>query len=549
MSRPFVPGGPQRFKHQRHGLREILRLGGVAALVFDPGTGKTATTIDYMSILAHGLGREEVRVLVICPLAAVSSWTKQMPRWVSSGLGYWAEALGGSILQRAEALASRGGNPFPRQLSRGKRVKAGTGPRSLHHGLSWSWTAGPGKHELSAGPDDVPGPRIVLEVVNLETFASRRAHGSRTYADIMLDAVRRYGPDLVVVDESHKIKSASGNASRLLARITPHVPRRLILTGTLMPHGMLDVFGQWRFLAPTDFGEMGADGRRSPATFGRFKGRYARMGGYLGREVVGYQNVDEFQDILAQRAIVVKKADALDLPPTQDVEVSVQLSEREQRAYAEMKRTLAADLGDGSMVTVESRLTQMMRLRQITSGHVPDDAGQVQEIGDSKIRTVRSLVHDSLAGESRVVVFGQLKPEIRRIAEALRQKGTEVMLIDGDTDKEERLRMRERFGSDDPARIVLVAQIQTMSLSVNELVTSCHAVFASQSLQRDEYVQARDRLDRIGQTRPVTFWHVNAPGTVDDVILRSHRDRTDLENAVLRHILGTEEEEGEEPKE
>ena len=97
--------------------------------------------------------------------------------------------------------------------------------------------------------------------------------------------------------------------------------------------------------------------------------------------------------------------------------------------------------------------------------------------------------------------------------------------------------MRRRFGSDDPQRMVMVAQIKTMSLAVNELVTASHAIFGSMTQQRDEYIQARDRLNRLGQTRPVTFWHVAAPGTVDEVVMQSHKDRTNLENAMLKHVM------------
>lgn len=85
----------------------------------------------------------------------------------------------------------------------------------------------------------------------------------------------------------------------------------------------------------------------------------------------------------------------------------------------------------------------------------------------------------------------------------------------------------------------MIAQVGTMSLAVNELVTANHAVFTSLSQKRDEYIQARDRLDRLGQTRPVTFWNVVVPGTVDEVILQSHRDRTDLEQAILGTFWGT----------
>ena len=161
----------------------------------------------------------------------------------------------------------------------------------------------------------------------------------------------------------------------------------------------------------------------------------------------------------------------------------------------------------------------------------------MHEVGDSKVQTIRSLVHDTLAGESRVVVFCQFTHEILALKKALAAKGTEVMVIAGGTPNDERMRMRQRFGSAAPERMVMVAQITTMSLAVNELVTASNAVFGSMTLQRDEYVQARDRLNRLGQERPVTFWHVVAPGTVDEVILQSHQQRTDLETAVLRHIL------------
>lgn len=124
----------------------------------------------------------------------------------------------------------------------------------------------------------------------------------------------------------------------------------------------------------------------------------------------------------------------------------------------------------------------------------------------------------------------------------LAQSGTKVVTISGDTPAKERAAIRALFGSDTPERIVLVAQIKTMSLAVNELVTASHAVFASLPNQRDDIEQARARLDRQGQTRPVTIWTAAAPGTVDDVILKAYHDRTDLETAILNHVKNQEQE-------
>ena len=535
----FVPGGPERFAHQKRGLNRLIRNRGVGALLYDPGLGKTAVVIDYASVLALKLPQPEVKVLVICPLAAVDTWVMQMGKFVSDDVNYWAEAVGGSLLQRAETLASRGGNPYTRQMSKGK-YRTGRGPRTAHLGKSWAWAARPDTVEQEDGPEAVPGPRIVMEVVNLDTITQRSKVGSRTMADIQVDAIKRFGPDLIVVDESHKIKSANGNASRLLARVSPSVKRRIILTGTVMPHSPLDVFGQWRFLDPYAFGHRQPDGSWRQATFGGFKNRFAKLGGWMGKEVVGYRNLDEMQTIMSKAAVVARKDEALDLPETLDVTVPVHLTAKETKAYADMKEQLAAQIAKGVSVSATSMLTQRIRLRQITSGHVPSDDGEMQIIGDSKVKAVQSIVNDSLVGEKRIVVFAFFSTEIAMLRKAFEDKDgtTEVQVIEGSTSTDERMRLRRRFGSDDPQRMVMIAQIKTMSLAVNELITANHAIFASMSEQRDDMVQARDRLNRIGQTRPITFWYCAAPGTVDDVIKKTHGDRGDLEAAMLHHIRG-----------
>lgn len=503
-------------------------------------TGKTATTLDYCSLLALKAPTGEARVLVVCPLAAVDTWVQQAEVFVSPQVHVWAEALGGSLIQRGESLAARGGNPFRDTWLPGDKVAA----RAVGVRNSWAWYARASESRtrpitITEGPNGLgtDKPRLVIEVVNLDTFTSRRPYKSGTMADYMVNAVRRYQPDLVIVDESHKIKSAQGNASRLLARIAKDVPRRVILTGTVMPHSPLDVFGQWRFLDPYAFGSTLKDGSTKQATFTDFKYRYAVMGGYMGHEVTGFRNLDDMREIMGRNAAVARKAEALDLPATMDVEVPVELAPAEKKAYIQMKESLAATLSTGTM-TVPNRLSQMLRLRQITSGYLPDSNGVNHILGASKVKTIDSIVHDNLAGEKRIVVFALFTQEIEMLRKKLERSGTEVMVITGGTAGEDRMAMRKRFGDPDiDQRIVLVAQIKTLSLAVNELVTANHCIFASLSQQRDDLIQARDRLNRIGQTRPVTFWYALAPGTVDMVIMQSHRDRTDLEDAMLAHIL------------
>lgn len=549
----FEFGGPPRFAHQKRGLAKLLACKGVGALLMEPGTGKTAVTLDYCSLLALASPRREARVLVIGPLAAVDQWALQAPKWVSPQVNVWAEALGGSVMQRVEALRSRGGKNVAKPTG-GRGRGAGDDVRALHANRSWALAARRDGVDLTrqmaskAGPDVLGDskPRLVIEAINLDTLSQRRQVGSRTMADVVLSAVTDFDPDLIVIDEMHKIKSVASNASRLAGRIGSRVERRIGLTGTVIPHSPLDVYGQWRFLDPHAFGRVQPNGERRVATFKHFKEDYAEMGGYMGHEVVGFKNLDRLEEIMGERSSVAIKEECLDLPDAIDTVLPVALSAKELKAYEDMRTKLqvefreeddvreAADGGDAA--TAASRLVRMTRLRQITAGHLPDDAGEVREIGRSKAKTIASLIHDTLEDEKRIVVFGTFTRELAALEEEIADKRTTVLRIDGSTKPEDRLAMRQRFGSDDPGRLVIVAQIKTLSVAVNELVTARNAIFASLPWQRDDIVQARDRLNRLGQKSATTFWYALAPNTVDDLVFQAYQDRTDLEKTLMNHI-------------
>lgn len=539
----FQPGGKPRYKHQKQGLKRILETGGVTALLMEPGTGKTYVALDYAAVLALKLpatpdGVQEARVLVVAPLAAVDSWIDQTVEGMSPQVDYWAEVIGGTIREKGEALAARGGAPFKRGT---KPATQGVDPSALHVRKATTFAAYAQGHDVDPrkGPAGFPGsrPRVILEVINLDAFSRRDEIRGGTLADHMLAAVKRFGPDLLVVDEMHKLKTPSSNTSRLMYRISPRVKRRLGLTGTVMPKSPIDVYGQWKYLEPEAFGTIDKNGRRKAANKQEFEDRYVQFGGFMGKEIVGFKNLDELQNIMAKNSIVVRKEDALDLPPTTDAVVKFNLNHAEQKAYTEIRKKLATEFTDGETAHVDNPLTRSLRLRQITSGHLPDDNKEIRDLGGTRIKTIASLVNDTLADEKRVVVFSLFSHEVRQLTKALKTRGTEVMVISGATKSSQRIAIRKRFGSKAPGRMVLVAQVSTLSLAVNELVTASHAVYGSMTLQRSDYIQSKDRLNRIGQTRPVTFWHVEAAGTIDEIVRASHQQGTDLESDILKHIM------------
>lgn len=493
-------------------------------------THNTGTTLSWVDGIARAKPGREVRVLVVAPLTAADTWVLQAPPFMDS-------------MVKARMMQGSTASILTKMVKARNWVDVPDAKIKVDH---------PG-----SVASQVSGSKVTILSMSAGAVSSYCAdHERRTD---MMQAVRKYAPHLIVVDESHIIKSPNANISTAMYQMGQIAPFRIILTGTVEPHSPLDVFGQWRFLAPWTFSnEYGEDYTKRPAkmtkdqrkaikpwSWTRFKARYSTPGGYQGKGIGEFVNLDDLYDRVAERAHVVKKEDALDLPPVTDIPVHVTLSPKERKAYDQMRDELALELASGELIEAPNALAKIMKLRQVTAGFVKDtETKEIHVVGTSKQKAVSEVVNIQLAGEKRLVVFAYFRAECDALAAMLRRtnKGATVEVVTGATKPKDRLAIRQRFAdvSGNPERTILVAQARTMSLSVNELVTAQHAVFVSLSERRDDWVQARGRLDRNGQKgQHVTFWNVIVPDTVDEIMLDKHRDRGDLEKALLDHIRNT----------
>jgi SNF2 family DNA or RNA helicase len=521
--RTFVPGGPVRMAHQQQALQDVIRNKGSHALLMDMGTGKTAVVWDYLSLLALRYG--ECRVLVVCPKVVRDSWGQQGLKFAHPQVSLWCETLTGLRMDKAKRLQALGVDTAMRMHTEKPEVTlrdAGNphvrvNPRSL-------------------GPGAMRAPRVVMAIANYDTFSSRARHGSKTMADVMLAAVGKFNPHIVVADEGHYARNPS-NIGRFMARLGRGVPRRLLLTGTPMPHSPIDILQQWHFVDPDEF--VTDHGR----PWGRpyFLERYAVLGGWQGKEVIRWRGLDHLQARIAKRATVVSKEDALDLPPITEVVHRFALSSKERGAYRDMAKRMVVSLEAGEL-TEDNRLVQMLRLRQITSGFVHDTGtGKDEILGTSKLDAAVEILDDVMAGESRAVVFCWSRLEMARLAERFgrgRLWDAQPLLISGQTKDADRKAILERFLNvkANPEKIVVIAQIRTVSVGINEFVSASNVLFLSLSQQREEFLQARDRLHRIGQEKPVTVHVLLAKNSVDGQIWRHYQQRTDLEASILDHV-------------
>jgi len=374
--------------------------------------------------------------------------------------------------------------------------------------------------------NDRPRPRVELldHARRAGKSAAERKAQAASHADIAIinyesvwrkplgGKLRSLPWGLIILDESHRIKSASGKASRYISWLSNVVPRRLALTGTPMPHSPLDIYAQYRAIAPHVYG-------RSVALF---RARYAIMGGFQGRVVVGWQHADELSRKFRSIAYEVKTDAVLTLPPAVDATRTFALSPTARRAYNSLEADFWAAVEGGEIVAYNA-LAKLLRLAQITSGYLVSEARRI-EVDDGKRALLADIIED-LPADDKPVVFCRFRHDLNVVHDVARSARRPSYEVSGDAKQQDAWRVSEGG--------VMAAQMQAGSLGL-DLTAARTAVFYSLGFSLGDYLQARARLRRPGQNaESVQYIHLVAAQSVDERIMRALRRREGVVESIL----------------
>lgn len=336
----------------------------------------------------------------------------------------------------------------------------------------------------------------------------------------MEQALAAWGPDLIVCDEGHKIKTHNISASKAMHRLGAKAGYRLLLTGTLITNKAIDVFSPYKFLNPTIFG----------TSFYAFRSRYFDMVGYGNHTPVLKKSMEaDLSARLHSIAYRAAKADCLDLPETTDVVRQVELEPAARKIYRSLVKESFAELASGE-VTAPNVLTRLLRLSQLTGGFLGNDENAaVQQISSAKLSAMEDILESAVAEGQKLVIIARFLPEIRAICKELDGRGLRYACITGEV--QDRAAQVAQF-QNDPDVPVFVGQIATAGLGLT-LTAASTMVFYSLDYSMSNYEQAKARIHRVGQRNPCTYIHLIAKGTVDEKVLTALRNKADLAKALV----------------
>ncbi|MGN1043551.1 MAG: DEAD/DEAH box helicase [Acutalibacteraceae bacterium] len=447
------------YQHQEEAWRFVMgkfENPGGAALLIEMGCGKSLISVAAAGALYQA---EKIRkLLIVCPLSICGVWEEEFSKF--AGFDYDLKILRGTADSKTMML-------------------------NLMNGAS-----------------------LQVAVVNYESVWRIEPQ------------IKNWMPDMIIVDESHKIKTHNIAASKSLHRLGEKTSYRLILTGTLITNKAIDAFSQYKFLEPRIFGK----------SFYAFRNRYFDMVGYGNHTPVLKKSMEpELKKKIHSIAFRATKAECLDLPETTDIVRSVELEPNAMNIYKHLVRDSFAELSRGE-VTATNILTKILRLSQLTGGFLGDDEGkEIHQISTAKLNALEDIVDEVTSSGKKLVVIARFIPEIEAITDLLSKKKLKFSIITGNV--KNRSEQIEKFQNDSDV-LVFVGQIATAGLGIT-LTAASTMVFYSLDYSMSNFEQTKARIHRAGQCDPCTYIYLIAKGTIDEKVMKSLNKKYDLASSLI----------------
>lgn len=327
---------------------------------------------------------------------------------------------------------------------------------------------------------------------------------------------------MVIVDESTYIKGHDSIRTWRITKLSEQTRYRLILTGTPLSQGVVDLYAQMRFLSPKILGY------RSWYSFSRNHLEYSeKFPGMIVRSLNTRYLAKRIRPYIYQ----VTKEECLDLPEKLYESFCCHLSDEQREWYYWARERAFQDMMDDEDFGSYHLFRLFTSLQSIVCGfwNRPQKTllqvrrGEKQEyermvFPESRTGLMMDIIKRIPSGE-KIIIWAKFRYSIQRIVDELsKEYGPEsVTQFHGGLREKERNDQVERFKRD--ARFFIGTQsCAGHGLTLNE---ASHVIFYANGFKYSERVQAEDRNHRIGQDKAVTYIDVYSNSGIDGRIMKA----------------------------
>ena len=350
------------FEHQKDALKKCWNKKAFAIFA-EMGTGKTKIALDNACIL-YNKGRID-RLLVVAPKGTYMNWVDQeipvhVPDYIEKDILAWKP----NITEKYEL-----------------QLKAIRNPENF---------------------------KLKIFVMNVESLSTKKGC---YYARLFLSS-----KSMMIVDESTTIKNPQAKRTKNILELSKEAPYKRILTGSPVTQSPMDLWSQMDFLEPEILGQQ---------SFYAFRTKYAVLitasaagGTHKFQKIVKFKNLKELGKLVSPHSYRILKKDCLDLPDKIFTKRIIELSDEQKKAYSEMK-TSAITILKGEAATAVNVLTQLIKLHQITCGHMKTDSGDIINLKNSRLDELMQILGETTG---KAIIWANYIHDINTIESAIKKE-------------------------------------------------------------------------------------------------------------------------------
>ena len=342
-------------------------------------------------------------------------------------------------------------------------------------------------------------PKVRWYVVGIESMSS----SNRVVSTVNKLITER---TMVVLDESSYIKGHHSKRTERLTFICAKAKYRLILTGTPLSQGVVDLFAQMRFLSDKILGY---------GSFYSFAANHLEYSEKFPGMIVRAHNTEWLAAKIDPYVYQVRKEDCVDLPKKHYSSVYFTRSKEQEKAYDELKDRFLAD------VEIEEwnshKLFQLFSaLQQIVSGFYNDiKKNQFREFNNDRIVTFEEKILQ-IPDTEQVIVWAKYIYDIEQIEKVLDSNNKTYVIYTGKQNEKQKEEAKAKFQSGEAKYFVSTPSSGGHGLTLIEATT---VVFYNNGFKYSERIQAEDRAHRIGQTKSVHYIDIVCQNSIDERIM------------------------------
>lgn len=327
---------------------------------------------------------------------------------------------------------------------------------------------------------------------------------------------------MVVLDEAHKIKNPNAKRSRSIMSFADMAVSRIILTGTPIPNGYVDLYNLFEFVWPgKDIIGFNPNQLKKISESYKYQDDVKRL----------MNNIDPFYIRITKEVLNLPK-------PIFNEPIYVGMGKIQRKIYDFIADDfLKSDyFGIDFDLQMELKKAKLIRLMQSLTNpaalckSINESEFEGSELIDlicnyenieipTKYINVLNLVQDIISNEGKVIIWTQFVYNLIGLKQFLVSNNISTELLYGEIQNEERENIINQFHTDNDLKVI-IANPAAVAESISLHKACHHAIYMDMSFNAAHYMQSKDRIHRVGlkPSDETNYYFLLCSNSIDEVI-------------------------------